>query len=400
MAQDIHIPNGFRFSGLHCGIKPERLDLGLVVADRPANAFGVYTRNLVRAACIDWNRSITPGRGIRGVVVNSGNANACTGATGVKNNEQMAQLAAESLSQGGVNTRADQMLVLSTGVIGWPLPMSKLESGIPQAVSRLGHGQEDFRLASAAMLTTDRNQKIASGQITVDQQTFRIAAMAKGAGMIGPNMATMLAVIVSDFPVPFDTGQGILQRVADLSFNRISVEGHTSTNDSMLLFTPAGDAPNTAAAIETFERELTRYCIELARMIPTDGEGAEHLIEIHIRGTETVAAAETIARTIAMSNLVKTAVAGGDPNWGRIVSAAGYSGVEFDVAQTSLVLNGFPVFRNGTPIPFDKKVVSNSIKSTPTTQVDLTVGEGPCEAMHWTSDLTVDYVRLNSEYTT
>ncbi len=401
MNDSIRLPEGFRFAGMNCGIKPAKSDLAMIVVDKAANGFGVYTQNLVRAACIDWNRSLTPLNGVRGIVVNSGNANACTGAEGIANNKQMAQIAADSLAGIGLPTKAKQMFVLSTGVIGRQLPMSSLEQGIPKVVSHLQNDAGAFDSAANAILTTDKNRKIASRSWQVGNQSFTIAAMAKGAGMIGPNMATMLGVLVTDFPVASEQGQSMLQRVVDRSFNRISVEGHTSTNDAVILLA-ADSAPGIQSVVahDEFECYLLELSIELAKKIPTDGEGADHLIEIRVLGTQSDVEAERIARTIALSNLVKTAVAGADPNWGRIVSAAGYSGVSFDVEQTSLTLNGTKVFERGSPVAFDNKAVSKSIKNAVLTQIDLIVGGGRGSATHWTSDLTVDYVKLNAEYTT
>lgn len=393
------IPSGFQFGGVACGIKPSGLpDLALVVSDSPIVAAGVYTQNLVHAASIDWNRAITPTAALRAIVINSGNANACTGARGVADNAEMAKRVAAGLS-GGKNqpVRPEQVLVLSTGVIGQHLPMERVGRGIEMCLESLDCGEAGFGAASRAILTTDHGPKTATVR---HLDGFAIAAMCKGAGMIGPNMATMLGIITTDFPLSPEVADSVLRQAVNRSFNRISVEGHTSTNDAVLLLAPVARGESSSARLAAFQGELDRLCIELAQRIPTDGEGAQHLIHIRVRGAGTEADAERIARAVALSNLVKTAVAGGDPNWGRIVSAAGYSGAAFSVAETSLKLNGIEVFREGQPTDFDRRAASQSIKRNRLTEILLTVGEGPGSTEHWTSDLTVEYVKLNAEYTT
>jgi glutamate N-acetyltransferase/amino-acid N-acetyltransferase len=221
--------------------------------------------------------------------------------------------------------------------------------------------------------------------------------------MIGPKMATMLAIVVTDAPLDRFQAQRMLQAAANRSFNCISVEGHMSTNDSLVLLatSPTEQTPALSDAdAAIFEAELTELCIELAKKIPDDGEGATHLIEIQIRGANTDADADAIARSIALSNLVKTAITGGDPNWGRIVSAAGYAGVPIQPKRTALKINGIPLFDAGEPLPFDAKTVSGSIRSQKLTLIELQVGLGPGTATHWTTDLNAEYVRFNSEYTT
>ncbi len=393
----MNLPDGYRFAGIHCGIKPALPDLTLVVSDGPCVAAGVYTTNLVRAACIDWNRSITPAVDVRAIVVNSGNANACTGRQGARDNEAMADGVASELGLGPGAGR--KVLVLSTGVIGRPMPMETVQRGIAAIGRSLASELAAFQAAATAILTTDHSRKTASAEFSVDGQTFRIAAMAKGAGMIGPAMATMLAVIVTDYPHSPSTADGAIREAVDQSFNRISVEGHMSTNDAAILLAPTGGTDATPGRA-VFQERLNAVCLELARMIPTDGEGATHLIEIRVRGASSDQAADRIARTIGLSNLVKTAVAGADPNWGRIVSAAGFAGVPFEVGQVSLTLNGIHLFENGEPLPFDPGLTSRVIREKRETLIELSVGHGSGAAWHYTSDLTADYVRLNAEYTT
>ncbi len=392
------LPKGFQFSGTSCGIKPSgSLDVAIISTRSAGTAAGVYTQNVVRAASIDWNRQLTPTNCFRAVVINSGNSNACTGSQGTEDNRQMAIEVA-----GLLNASDDQVLVLSTGVIGHPLPMEKVRTGIRNAVSLQSDSQDSFDTASTAILTTDNGPKTVAKTIRFGDAEVNIAGMAKGAGMIGPNMATMLAVMMTDAKISASDAQRILTRAAEQSFNRISVEGHTSTNDALLLVCSGGSGIVLQSETELahFSDELTSSCIELAKRIPSDGEGASHLVTIHVRGAQSEQDADRVARTIAASALVKTAITGSDPNWGRIVSAAGYAGVPMTVEETDLTLNGLIVFRNGQPVGFDPPTVSQSISSQFETLIDLKIGSGPGAATHWTSDLTVDYVRFNSEYTT
>lgn len=391
-------PLGFKFSGITCGIKASKsLDLAIISTDHPSVAAGVYTQNIVRATSIDWNKTITPTSDFRAVVINSGNANACTGEQGIVDNELMAQTAAKHL-----DANANQICILSTGVIGHLLPMEKITSGIQTASENGNSSPESFKLASQAIMTTDKGPKTVCKEISIGGQTIRIAAMAKGAGMIGPNMATMLAIVTTDAILSPQDAQSLLATAADQSFNRISVEGHTSTNDALLLICSGQSnvEVSSKSAIAQFSEKLNSVCIELAKQIPSDGEGATHLVSIAISGAQSDQQADQVARTIAASALVKTAITGADPNWGRIVSAAGYSGSEMTVEQTDLQINGHYVFRAGQPIDFDATVVSKSIADQFETKIELKIGAGNGSAMHWTSDLTVDYVRFNSEYTT
>lgn len=393
----MELPEGYWFAGAHCGIKASAPDLALIVSVRPCVAAGVYTTNLVRAACIDWNRSITPAADVRAIVVNSGNANACTGKQGVADNEAMAASVAGALGPDAIGSR--QVLVLSTGVIGRPMPIQTVQRGIAAVSQSLSGDAAAFEAAASAILTTDHSRKTASAAFSAAGRTYRIAAMAKGAGMIGPAMATMLAVIVTDYPLSPSAADGAIREAVDQSFNRISVEGHMSTNDAAILLAPPAGR-DAVAGRPDFQASLNAVCLELARKIPTDGEGATHLIEIRVSGAGSDQAADRIARTIALSNLVKTAVAGADPNWGRIVSAAGFAGVPFDVRDVSLTVNGIPLFERGEPVVFDPRETSRSIRQQRETLIALAVGRGPGAATHYTSDLTADYVRLNAEYTT
>lgn len=399
---DIKLPLGFRYAGVTCGIKASgSRDVCLIVSDHPTVAAGVYTQNQVVAAPVILCRSVTPSSDARALVVNSGNANACTGEKGMQDARRMCGLTAEL-----TGIEAQQVLVMSTGIIGHFLPMEKVESGIRSAFAELDDSESAFLNASDAILTTDQGRKIVSRQLELNGSSVTLAGMAKGAGMIGPNMATLLCAVLTDAPLSETQAQSLLKNAADLSFNSISVEGHTSTNDSMVLFAN-GQANKEDAGqglsdedFELFATELNELCIELAKKIPTDGEGATHLIEVQVTGTATDAEASTIARAIASSNLVKTAVYGNDPNWGRIVSAAGYAGPKLESAYLQLKVNGAMLFVAGEPVAFDEADVSQRMRDEPTTQIELMVGGGTGKATHWSSDLTVDYVKFNSDYTT
>ncbi len=393
-----YLPTGFRFAGVSCGIKKSgKKDVALIVSDCAAVAAGVYTQNQVVAAPVTLCRTKTPRATARAVVVNSGNANACTGAQGDRDAAHMCDLVAQQCG-----LEPSDCFVMSTGIIGHALPMDRVATGIESAAEALSNTQTAFLDAADGILTTDQGRKVLSSMIDLGDREIKIAAMAKGAGMIGPNMATMLCQVITDAPISLDDAQNMLSRVANRSFNNISVEGHTSTNDTMLLLAngQAGGPELVGAQLDVFENELAKLCIELAKMIPTDGEGASHLIEVNVAGARSDDDARKIAHAVASSNLVKTAVYGADPNWGRIVSAAGYAGRPLEVDRLALSINGFELFSAGEPIAFDEAGASESIRQTPTTKIDLTVGSGAGSCTHWTSDLSVEYVRFNSEYTT
>ncbi|MGI8978979.1 MAG: bifunctional glutamate N-acetyltransferase/amino-acid acetyltransferase ArgJ [Pirellulaceae bacterium] len=393
------LPLGFRFSGVHCGIKknPQKEDFTLIHCPKGAVAAGVYTQNLVFAAPVALDRERTPSQDIRVVAVNSGNANACTGERGMKDAREMARLSAAACG-----AEETQTLVMSTGIIGVFLPMDKIAAGAKAAAAKLGDTDESFLAAARGITTTDKSHKVASRELLIGGKTIRIASMCKGAGMIGPNMATMLAVVATDAALTPADAQLVLKNAADESFNCISVEGHMSTNDTMLLLASgtASATPLSGNDLKVFQAALTATSIELCKQIPDDGEGASHLICITIEGCKSRAAARQIAQSVANSALVKTAVSGGDPNWGRIVSAAGYAGVPFNPADVDLRVNGHLLYEQGAPVPFDAKTVSKSIKSKRETDLVLTFREGSENIRFWTSDLNADYVRFNADYST
>ncbi len=396
---DLHLARGYRFAAVRCGIRPDpdRLDLALVVSDAPAAAAGAFTQNRVRAAPVRVCQERLPAEGMRGVVVCSGNANACTGRQGLDDARRMTAVAAEA-----VGCRPEQMLVCSTGVIGRLLPMDRIEPGIRAAAERLESSPTAFDAVAHAILTTDTRTKVVTRTLDVDGVDVRLTGFAKGAAMIGPNLATMLAFVFSDAAVSAADLAALSGRAADGSFNCVSVEGHTSTNDTLLLFANgrSGGAPLSGDALGRFGDAVTAVCGDLARAIATDAEGATHLIVIDVEGLRDDDEARRVAKTVAESALVKTAVFGADPNWGRIVSAAGYSGVEFEEEQLSLWLGDLLLYHAGAPQPFDAAAASAYLKREATVHVRLrfTLGAGRCT--FWTCDLTHQYIRLNAEYTT
>lgn len=395
----IVVPRGFRFSGVYAGIKqdPNKLDLALIVSDRPAAAAGVYTQNLVCAAPVRFDRARTPSGDMRVVAINSGNANACTGERGDRDAARMAELAAAACG-----ARAKQALVLSTGVIGEFLPMEKLAAGITIAAGRLADDEAALLAAANAMLTTDTRPKIASRTLSLSGGEVRLTGLAKGAAMIGPRMATMLAVVVTDAALTPDAAQRALSAAVEDSFNCVSIDGHMSTNDTALVLAngAAVQAPLSGTDLAQWQAALTDVCGELAREIAADGEGATHLVTIDVRGCADRAAAHRIAKTVAESPLVKTAIAGADPNWGRIVSAAGYAGVPFDAARVTLRVNGTLLYVSGSPVDFDEAEVSRSLRDHRETHLELVFEEGHAAVRFWTTDLTAEYVRLNADYRT
>ena len=396
---DISLPAGFQWSALHCGIKQDAgcADYVLVRCAAGTAGAGVYTRNQVFAAPVAWDRERTPATDVRAVVINSGNANACTGDQGWQDVQAMAASAATACE-----AQVDQVLVMSTGIIGEYLPMERILPAAAQAVAEMGADQAAFMAAATGILTTDQGPKVASRRLELDGQPIHLAGMAKGAGMIGPNMATMLAIVMTDAVVAAEDLQAALSRAIEQSFNCISVEGHTSTNDTVLLLASgaSGGTPLSGEALEQFCQSLDAVCVELAKQIPADGEGASHLIAIDVQGAHDRDKARQIAQTIANSNLVKAGVAGADPNWGRIISAVGYAGVEIDPDQVRVAINGFDLYQQGAPLAFDVAKVSASIADNMETSIVVELNAGTASARFWTSDLTADYVRFNSEFHT
>jgi glutamate N-acetyltransferase/amino-acid N-acetyltransferase len=399
----LRLPQGFRAAGVYSGVKRNdtKLDLSLVVSDRPAVAAGVYTKNLVHAAPVKIDRERTPSDSIRVFAINSGVANACTGDQGEADARQMAAWAAEA-----IGAQPEQALVMSTGVIGTMLPMEKIRAGIKAAASQLGDDEQSLDRAARGIMTTDTVPKLRGREVSIAGLPTRITGIAKGAAMIGPNMATMLALVMTDACLRKQDAHAALTDAMEESFHCISVDGHMSTNDTVILVAngaASGDektTPLSGKGLDDFRTTLFEVCEDLAQSIPADGEGATHLITVEVHGCRSRQDALKIGKTIADSPLVKTAIAGADPNWGRIVSAAGYAGVQFDPSKVTLYINGLLVYERGAPVDFNADAVSKSIADDRDTSVVLILEEGKSAARFWTTDLTAEYVRLNADYHT
>jgi len=392
-----HLARDYRYAGVHCGIRPDpdRLDLALVVSETPASAAGVFTQNQVVAAPVHVCRERLPRADARGVVICSGNANACTGERGLADARQMAAVSARTLG-----CKAEQVLVCSTGVIGRQLPMAAIEMGIKDAARCLQPGSAALVKAAHAILTTDTRIKVSTRTAALDGAEIGLTGFAKGAAMIGPNLATMLAFVLTDASVAPEDLAVIAPRAAERSFNCITVEGHTSTNDTLLLFANGQGPRLNGESLARFESAARAICVDLAQAIIADAEGASHFITISVEGLRDDQEARKVAKVIAESALVKTAIFGADPNWGRFVSAAGYAGVPFAEEQLSLWLGDMLLYHAGTPQPFDAATASAYLKHNRSIELRLrfTLGSGRCT--FWTCDLTYDYVKLNAEYTT
>lgn len=379
--------------------KPGRPDVALVVSKRPSTAAAVFTQNQVVAApvIVDRETIAQNAHHIRAVVANAGNANACTGEPGLVNTREMQRITAASL-----NCDPAQILVLSTGVIGVQLPMERLAQGIRQAAQQLDAAQGST--AARAIMTTDTVAKETAVSVQLSGGMVTIGGMAKGSGMIHPNMATMLGVLTTDAVIGAEQLQGMLVTAVDLSFNRISVDGDTSTNDTVLLLANGASdiSVATQADIALFEQALTQVCRYLAHQIVRDGEGATKFVTLHISGATSDTAAHRIAETIATSPLVKTAFAGSDANWGRILAAAGRAGIPFDQHQVSLYIEGenkLQLVANGTPTNYAEAEAA-AIFAQAEFAIHLDLNSGPGQATLWTTDLSHDYVSINADYRT
>ncbi|MEM9367133.1 MAG: bifunctional glutamate N-acetyltransferase/amino-acid acetyltransferase ArgJ [Planctomycetota bacterium] len=394
----IPLPHGFRFAGVASGIKASgKHDVSIVVTDAPAVAAAVTTTNQIVAAPVLLCRERTPTDRFRAVITNSGNANACTGEQGVRDAAEMTQRVSEKLA-----CDTEQVLVMSTGIIGQHLPMPAVRNGIDAACEQITGDVSAFLRSADAICTTDASRKIASGTVATSEGDFQIAAMAKGAGMIAPNMATMLAILMTDAPLSPATADSLLKHITRQTFNRVSVDGHTSTNDTFLLLSSTGAARPELNPVDqqSFQNAATKISLDLAKMLVADGEGAKRCFVVHVSGARDDAEAETLARTVAASPLVKTAITGADPNWGRIVSAAGYAGIPIIPEKTSLTIQGTCVFRDGQPASHDAAACSKTMSESDEVTLELCVGDGDGAASFWSSDLTEAYVRFNSLYTT
>ena len=391
---------GFEAAGVACGLKSSgALDLAMVHSTHPCTSAALFTTNLFKAAPVLHDREVIQRnpRGLRAVVINAGCANACTGEQGLRDARDTAVAAASSLG-----VAADDVLVMSTGVIGMPMPMAKVLAGVRQAASQLSSCSEAGHAAARAIMTTDTRPKEVAVKVVSAEGSYVIAGMAKGSGMIHPNMATMLCLLVTDARISPQFAQTALKEVVDRTLNMVSVDGDTSTNDTTLLLANGlADMPliESAASRSGFVEGLTRVALELAKDIARDGEGATHFIEITVRGAKTQAEAKQVGMSVARSPLVKTAIYGQDANWGRIVCAVGYSGVTFDPERVGVWLNDLELVRGGAPYDTDERRASG-ILTQKEIAIMVDLGQGDAQATVWTCDLSHDYVSINAHYRT
>jgi len=386
---------GYVAAGCHCGIKsnPEVKDLALVFSERPATVAGVFTSNRMASACVLVSRKVVDTGSARAVIANSGCANTCTGAEGQSNAEEMANAAAEKL-----NISPDEVVVASTGVIGAQLPIVKVCEGIDKLASELSRdGGSD---AAQGILTTDTRAKEVAVRLDLSTGPVTIGGMAKGAGMIMPNMATMLAFVTTEAAVDKESLQSALSDAVNRSFNRISIDGDSSTND-MVIVLANGDRANvlTTKDLEVFAAGLAEVCQKLALMIVEDGEGATKLVEIRVTGARDDDDAERVARTIGTSLLFKTALFGEDPNWGRIMMAVGMSGAAVDPARVDVFLDNLQLVSGGQGAGFSEKA-ARALLAKKEILIAVDLGLGNCETRFWTTDLSYDYIKINAEYHT
>jgi len=398
---------GFRAGTAACGIKAftagasaiprgQRDDLCVVYSASPCDAGGVFTTNKVKSASVVIDQLHLQRNRVQALTINSGNANACTGAQGFRDALLMAKLSADRL-----DLDPDQVLVSSTGVIGRYLPMDAIKPGIAEACASLS--ADGGEAAARAIMTTDTVPKTARLDINVGGNAVRVGGMCKGSGMIHPNMATMLAYVTTDAAVEPGFLAAVTKSVADRSFNQVTIDGDSSTNDSFLILAngAAGNEPVRAgtAEAEHLVEALIEVARELSRSIARDGEGATRLITVRVEDATSDAEARTAARTVASSSLVKTAVHGGDPNWGRIVCALGYSGAELALDRLQLSVGGLVVFERGAGVDVDLAAVRRAFEQ-PEIEIVATLGLGEGKAEAWGCDLSEEYVRINADYTT
>lgn len=396
----ITTPQGFKAGGLHCGLKKTtRHDLGAIVCEVPAAAAGVYTTNVFQAAPLQVTRESIGSDGLlRAVLVNSGNANACTGKQGEADAYEMRARFAESI---GVS--ADQVAVASTGVIGELLKMDKVRAGIDGLQAKLDSNREGADDFCQAILTTDLVQKMVCVEIELDGKPVYVAGAAKGSGMIHPNMATMLGFVTTDAAIGSEALQQVLRQSTDLTFNMITVDGDTSTNDMLVAMASglAGNRELTAAheGWAAFASAVRHVCEVLAKAIARDGEGATKLVEVQVNGAVSDDSAQAIAKTVIGSSLVKSAVFGADANWGRIIAAVGRAGQPVNPDTVDIRLGDILTLEQSRPVVFDEEIALEYLKGdTVVIRVDLHNGEG--QATAWGCDLTYDYVRINAAYRT
>ena len=390
-------PQGFSAGATYAGLKTyseDKLDLGLIVSEAPCAAAGVFTTSTIKSPTVTVNREHLALAQSRAIIVNAGIANTSVGRQGYIDAKEMTAIAAAK-----VDARPEEILVCSTGVIGVELPMSLIRDGVERIEVVAGGGHDVAR----AMMTTDTRPKEVAVSFEIDGRTVHLGGVAKGSGMIHPNMATMLSFVTTDAAVEPKFLQDTLKDVADASLNMLSVDGDTSTNDTVLVLANgmAGNAMITAGSpdADTFRDALFQACVYLTRELARDGEGATHLITVDVTGAQDTEDARKAARTISSSNLVKSAVYGADPNWGRILMAVGRSGAVTDESKIDLFVNGVCIMEAGSPVPFHRDAVVALMRQPEVSiRVQLNLGDG--EATAWGCDLTQEYVIINSAYTT
>jgi len=390
---------GFKVSGIACGIKADsHKDLALVLSETPATGAGVFTKNKVKSPSVVWSqRILRRPHAVRAVFVNSGNANACVGPQGMEDCKNIAATLSEEL---GLVSR--EILIASTGVIGVPLPMDKILYGLPELAKNLSH--RGWKNAAEGILTTDLAPKTSVVSYSHGGSKITIGGFAKGSGMIHPNMATMLGFLHTDALIDAKTLKRALLEAMDQSFNCITVDGDTSTNDAVTILANgvANNSPirNNSAAYKKFVEALTAVSKSLAIEIVKDGEGATKFVTIRTEGARTRLQAHKVSQAVAMSSLVKTALFGEDPNWGRIICACGYAGVPLQPERMAIFLNGVLLFKDGVPASGTsrKALINEMKKKSITISIDLNAGQQSAEI--YTCDLSYDYVRINAEYTT
>lgn len=387
------LPQGFLASGVNCGVRRYRPDIGLILSEVDAVTAGVFTLNEMKAAPVKYCQKILPASNIRAIVTNSGQANAATGNQGVELNLQMVNAVAKELK-----VKTEQVLAASTGVIGHQLAIDKIEESIPELCERATEVAENFALA---ILTTDLVPKSITTQVDLSGGTVRITGICKGSGMIHPNMGTMLGYLLTDAKMTPSLAQSMLREVNSVSFNMISVDGDSSTNDCAFLMANGmtGVEVKTDADILTFKNALKEISQFLAQSIAADGEGASKLLEVEIKNSHDLELAKKAARGVTLSPLIKTAMHGEDPNWGRILARLGAEKVPGEILEKmTLKIQGHLLFSEGSPVAFDREVVKQSLKQSKI-QIEIDLKSGSHDAVAWGCDLSKKYVEINTEYT-
>lgn len=393
------IPKGFRFGAVKAGLKKSgRTDFAVIVADAPASAAAAFTANRVIAAPLIVDKEhlrATNGR-VRLAAINAGNANCAAGAPGLAAARATCAAAAELF-----HCAPEQVFPSSTGIIGVPLPAEKLIAALPALAASLGSEFDHFQQVAQAILTTDTVEKTAFAHLEIDGNEVRIAALCKGSGMIHPQLvphATMLVYVLTDAAIEPAALDGYLRKAIEVSFNRISVDGDTSTNDTVLLLASGASGVSIGPDNDQFAAALTQVCTSLARQVVADGEGVTHVVELHIEGAVTDADALKIAKAIAHSPLVKTAWAGSDPNWGRLVAAIGYSGAQIDPERIDIQFGALPICRDGGRAPEFDEAAAHAYIAQREFSIAIQLHQGPGSCVFWTTDLTVEYIHINADY--